>query len=208
MSNETNTGGELTREEERELVRRAQDGDEQALECLLEAHQDMVFRTALRYLSGREEAACELAQEVLISAFRHIKKFRAESRFSTWLYRITANLAKNRFVVENRERARFTSMDSTASDDDNRRPRDWAGSDPDPRALAEGREGIEILHERLEQLEPEWREVVVLRFFENMSYDEISNVLDIPIGTVKSRINRARRALRELLGDLMTERGL
>src|SRR5688572_10073712 len=113
MSYESNRrSGDLDPNRENELVSRAQEGNEGALEELLAIHQDLVYRTALKYTSGNEEAAFELAQEVLVSAFRHIKQFRGGSRFKTWLYRITANLAKNRWVVENRERARFVSLEA------------------------------------------------------------------------------------------------
>jgi RNA polymerase sigma-70 factor (ECF subfamily) len=199
-------GAALLLETEQQLVRQAQSGDESALEALLSAHQDIVYRTALRFLGGREEAAFELAQEVLISAFRHIKRFRGESRFSTWLYRITSNLAKNRFVVENRERARFTSLEAPRSNESGEdAPRDWADGQRDVRAVASDREKVALLVQRLEDLEPEWREVLVLRFFEDMSYEEIAEALVVPVGTVKSRLNRARRALREAMGDVLLE---
>ncbi len=200
------SGVVLLRETEEQLIRQAQSGDESALESLLSAHQDLVYRTALRFLGGREEAAFELAQEVLVSAFRHIKRFRGESRFSTWLYRITSNLAKNRFVVENRERARFTSLEAPRSHESgDEQPRDWPDKKGDPRAAASDREKLALLLERLETLEPEWKEVLVLRFFEDLSYEEIANVLNVPVGTVKSRLNRARRALREAMGDMLQE---
>jgi RNA polymerase sigma-70 factor, ECF subfamily len=199
-------GTALLRETEEQLIRQAQAGDQAALEALLSAHQDLVYRTALRLLGGREEAAFELAQEVLISAFRHISRFRGDSRFSTWLYRITSNLAKNRFVVENRERARFTSLDAPRRpDSDDAHPRDWADRSPDIRTKAADREKLALLLTRLETLELEWREVLVLRFFEDLSYDEIADVLEVPVGTVKSRLNRARRALRDAMGDALQE---
>lgn len=192
---------------EADLVQRAQDGDQTALEELLSAHQDRVYRTALRFLGGREEESFELAQEVLVSAFRHIKKFRGTSRFSTWLYRITANLAKNRFVVENREKARYTSLDAPHAGDEDERPRQWEDAGArDPRDAAADNELMETLHERIEELDVEWREVVVLRFFEQLSYEEIGETLDLPIGTVKSRINRARKMLRESMKDVLKER--
>lgn len=189
--------------DERQLIRSAQAGDDAALESLLAMHQDLVYRTALRFTAGREEAAFELAQEVLISAFRNIRKFRLESRFSTWLYRITSNLAKNRYVVENRERQRFTSIDEPYGEEG--KTRDWADSAISPRHEAQGREAMQILYSRLELLEPEWREVLVLRYFEDLTYEEVADVLDIPLGTVKSRLNRARRALREVMEDVLEE---
>lgn len=181
---------------ERVLVERAQSGDQQALEELLAMNQDFAYRSALRFTNGREEAAFELAQEVLISAFRHIAKFRGESRFSTWLYRMTANFAKNRWVVENRERSRYVSMEAPRADDESERAHDWADDAVDQRTLAADREALALLREKMADLEPEWREVLELRFFEDMSYEEIADALEVPLGTVKSRINRARAALR------------
>lgn len=195
----------FSRQEEKDLIRRAQGGDEAATERLLAAHQDRVFRTALRFTGGDPEEATELAQEVLISAYRHLGKFRVESRFSTWLYRITSNLAKNRYVVQNRERARYESLDAPRRQDDER-PRDWADEARSPRDAAHDAEMLETLQAHIAALEPEWREVLVLRFFEDMSYEEIAETLDLPLGTVKSRINRARRALRESMHDILEER--
>lgn len=197
--------GGLSREEERGLVERAQAGDEKALEAILASYQDLVYRTALRFTAGREDEAFELAQEVLISVYRHIGKFRAESRLSTWMYRITSNLAKNRYVVENRERERYTSLEAPMPGDEDAKPREWADTGISPRSRAEGREELAILHERLGDLEPEWREVIVLRYFEELSYEEIAAVLEVPLGTVKSRINRARRLLREAMEDVFEE---
>jgi RNA polymerase sigma-70 factor (ECF subfamily) len=188
------------------LVARAREGDGAALERLLEAHQDQVYRTALGLMRGREDQAADVAQEVLISAFRHFSKFRGQSRFGTWLYRITVNLAKNRYVVENRERARYTSLEEQTRPDDDRKPRDFRDPGLDARDAAAGREQVALLLERLGQLEPEWREVIVLRFFEELSYEEIAESLNLPLGTVKSRINRARQALREIAQDLLEER--
>lgn len=188
------TSPEVVRE--RALVESAQRGDQQALEELLAMNQDFTYRSALRFTNGREEAAYELAQEVLISAFRHIGKFRGESRFSTWLYRMTANFAKNRWVVENRERSRYVSLEAPSNDDEDQRAHDWADEAVDQRTLAADREALALLREKMADLEPEWREVLELRFFEDMSYEEIAESLEVPLGTVKSRINRARAALR------------
>ncbi len=195
---------------ERDLIRRAQDGDEAALEQLLTDNQDLIYRTALRFTSGREEAAAELAQEVMISVFRHIGQFRLQSRFSTWLYRITSNLGKNRYVVENRERARFVSLETAGqSEDEEKRPVNRPDAKAvNPRSAAADSETMGVLYERLELLEPEWREIILLRFFENQSYEEIAETIGIPIGTVKSRINRARRALRGVMQDVLGERAL
>jgi len=210
MSDPVKRAGEPDSAAERDLIRRAQQGDQAALEQLLTQNQDLIYRTALRFTAGREEAAHELAQEVMISVFRHIGQFRSQSRFSTWLYRIACNLGKNRYVVENRERARYTSLDHGAGSDDDDESRPMNLEDDravDPRKAAAGAEKMAIMRERLETLEPEWREVILLRFFEDLSYEEIAEALQVPVGTVKSRINRARRALREAMADVLAERG-
>lgn len=198
MSEWTTGRTEPSAEEEIELITRAQSGDETALETLLGLHQDRVYRTALKFMNGREEEAFELAQEVLISAFRHIATFKKQSKFSTWLYRITSNLAKNRYVVENREKSRYASLDGMLEDDDDR-PRQWADQGISPREAASGKEQLSNLHECLNSIDPEWKEILVLRFLEDQSYEEMSEILGIPIGTVKSRLNRARRALRDVM---------
>lgn len=187
--------------EEKKLILLAQDGDESALESLLSMHQDMIYRTSLKLMAGNDEEAFDLSQEVLMTAFRKIGQFRAESKFSTWLYRMTTNLAKNRYVVINRERKRFVSMENKKDDDD--RPMEWKDEGISPRTQAIGNEQMQLMEERLADLEPEWREIIVLRFIEDMSYEEISDTLDLPLGTVKSRINRARRALRDAMQDLL-----
>lgn len=188
-------------EAERLLVERAQQGDYLALEELLSAHQDRVFRTALGIVGGNEEAAQEVAQEVLISAFRHIQQFRGASKFSTWLYRMTVNFAKNRAVAYGRRKARFVSLDAPAPGDEEHAPRDHRAEQVSPREAAHGAELMELLHENLGKLTEEYRTVLVLRFIEDVSYEEIATLLAIPVGTVKSRINRARRELRLLMKD-------
>ena len=206
MSHRPNKGPEeLGPDEERELVRRAQDGDKVAMEQLLAACQDRVYRTALTFTGGDEESAFELSNEVLVSAYRHITKFRGNCRLHTWLYRITSNLAKNRYVVQNRERKRTTSMDSPPGGDEDAPARDFADDAIDPREAASGRELQRLLLERLQLLEPEWRDVLLLRFVEDQSYEEISDALGLPLGTVKSRINRARGMLKELMKDVMDD---
>lgn len=191
------------------LIARAQAGDEAAVETLLAAHQDRVFRTALSLSGGDEEAAREIAQDVLISAYRHLAQFRGESRFSTWLYRMTVNFSKNRHVAEGRRARRFTSLDSLgpARNDEAPRPYDAPDTQPSPRTLAAGRQLLQLLFERLHLLPEEFHAVLHLRYVEDRPYEEIADLLAIPLGTVKSRINRGRRELRKLAADLLEEDG-
>lgn len=187
---------------ERELVARARAGDGAALESLLALHQDRVYRTALGMVGGDQEAAFEVAQEVLVSAFRHFHQFRGASKFSTWLYRMVANFTKNLQVSRGRQRRRFVSLDAPArTDSSGEIPRDFAATGVDAREAAAGKELMGILQQRLSELPPEFRDVLVLRYIEDLSYEEISGSLEIPLGTVKSRVNRARIELRKAMGD-------
>ena len=189
-----------------ELVERAQSGDQNAMEELLASHQDFAFRTAMRFCSGNEEAAFELAQEALVNAYRKLDKFKGNSRFSTWLYRIVTNLAKNRYVRQNRERARYFSYDTPQTNDpENDSPREFDDPSEDPRLQAQRNEALARLDDAVANLDDEFREVFLLRFHECMSYEQIAEAAEIPVGTVKSRINRARKTLKDELGDLLAE---
>lgn len=208
MALSKSTAGEaeaLSAEAEAALVTRAKAGDRPAMEQLLRAHQDRVYRTALRWMGGREDDARELAQEVLITAFRKLGSFRGDSRLATWLYRMTGNLAKNRFVATNRDRARFVPLDPSDPADDDTPGRDFADHHAGVRDQVAGAESLELLHKRLDQLDPEFREVIILRYFEDLSYEEIAEATGAALGTVKSRINRARAELRRLMADVLEE---
>jgi RNA polymerase sigma-70 factor (ECF subfamily) len=197
----------MDHEQEKTLIDRARKGDRSAMDQLLAEHQDRVFRTALGLLGGNEDAACEVAQEVLVSAFRNISQFRGDARFSTWLYRMCVNYSKNWQSSDGRRRARFVSMDSGRSDpeEDDPRPMDFAAQGPSARELAAGTELGELLQHNLARLPEEFREVLVLRYIEDASYEEIAAALNTPLGTIKSRINRARSELRKLMADLLRE---
>ena len=189
-------------------IARARQGDRAALESLLAAHQDRVFRTALGLLGGNDEAAQEVAQEVLVSAFRNLQNFRGESRFATWLYRMTVNFAKNHQVAQGRRRSRFVSLDQPTELDDPERPsREYAAGGVSPREQAAGHEMMATLMERMQGLPEEYRSVLVLRYIEDRSYEEIAEALEIALGTVKSRVNRARAELRRQMAEMLMEGG-
>lgn len=191
------------------LIARAQQGDSQALDSLLKDHQDRVYRTALAYLAGNEEAAFEVAQEVLISTFRNIGKFRGDSQLATWLYRMTINHAKNWQVANGRRAARLVSIDTPPRDDEE--AQSLAERLPAPgrnaRDAAADAEAQTLLLQRLQQLPEEFRTVLALRYIEDASYEEIAATLEISIGTVKSRLNRGRAELRKRMGNLLAKGG-
>jgi len=187
-----------------QLVARARGGDMAALETLLTKHQDRVYRTAMGLVGGNDDAAREVAQEVLVSAFRHIGQFRGESRFTTWLYRMTVNFSKNRAVATGRHRARFVSLEAQPEGQGEDAPvRQYRDPGVSPREQAAGKEMHQLMMERMGELPEEFRIVLVLRYIEDRSYDEIADALAVPIGTIKSRINRGRAELRRLMTDVL-----
>ncbi|MFH0794834.1 MAG: sigma-70 family RNA polymerase sigma factor [bacterium] len=192
-------------DEEKRLIARAQEGDRDAMNDLILHYQDRVYNLAYRLVGDHDEAS-DLSQEVFLTLFRKLKSFRKESRLGTWLYRIVVNHAKNRWkFLERRGRSRTESLEASVEDCDHRAI-EVPDRAPDPRQQAAGREEMKLLGEHLGALQPEFREVLVLRFVENLSYEEIADVLETKIGTVKSRINRGRELLRERMRDVLKAR--
>ena len=172
-----------------QLVRRASDGDVGAFERLVAQHQHRLYSFALSFTGGDRDAASDLVQEALIKVYRSIGSFRFESSFSTWLFRIVKNVFLD--VVKSRG-ARDRELE-TPIDDELAHLRDAALTD-DRLLRADTRRSLE---RALERVPVAYRMVVVLSDMQELSYDEIARVLDIPVGTVKSRLKRGRDALRE-----------
>jgi RNA polymerase sigma-70 factor (ECF subfamily) len=180
--------------EEAELVERLRARDPQAFAIMVRRHQHQVYGLALRMLGNPAEAE-DLAQEVFISVFKAIDRFRSESRFSTWLYRIATNHAHNRAeYLHRRHYGRQDSIDDLVEREPDR-PLGEPGPRPD-REL-EGQELERIVQEGLAQIDPDHREVLILRDIEHLSDEEIAEVLGVAEGTVKSRLFRARYALKQ-----------
>jgi RNA polymerase sigma-70 factor (ECF subfamily) len=168
-----------------ELVRRAQRGDEFAFEQLVRRHQRYVFNVAYRVLNDYAEAE-HMTQEAFVRAWRGLPGFRGQARFTTWLYRIVHNLCLNRLPGLKRELLRTEPLEEAL-----------AAPAPSQAELVEIREQMAFLHTQLDQLPEKYRLVLTLRFLQHLSYDEIATALDLPVGTVKTHIHRARRLLME-----------
>jgi len=172
-----------------ECVQKVQGGDADAFETLVRRHEKKIFNLLYRWLGDYDEAA-EVAQEVFLAAFRAIKRFRGDSSFATWLYRIGVNHAKNRQkslqVARQRQQAREVSD---------------APSDPasDPAEGVEQRERHDLVQRGLNELDADDALLILLHDLQEVRYEEMSETLDIPLGTVKSRLHRARQALRAKL---------
>lgn len=176
-----------------ELVERWQAGETGAFEALVRRHERRVFGLVFRMLGSREEAE-DVAQEAFLALHRHGHRFRGEARFSTFVYRVAANAALNRRRTLGRRRAREEALAQRQSAGD-----DLPASPRDPEDAVGGGEVQERVQEALLELPRDLRMAVVLYDIEGQSYGEIAQVLRIPEGTVKSRIHRARSALRERL---------
>jgi RNA polymerase sigma-70 factor, ECF subfamily len=180
--------------EERELIERLKRHDEAAFNTFVLRYQERVFRLLLRMLGDRAEAE-DLAQEVFISIFKAIDGFRGDSQLSTWVYRVAANHCRNRLKYLTRRRRKMTEAYDEQSEEATVVP---GAERPDaPDQLLEAHQTEHFLQAGLLTLDEEQRELIVLREVEHLSYDEIMAITGLPEGTVKSRLHRARAALRE-----------
>lgn len=171
----------------------ARGGDGAAFAALVARHQDRVYGLALR-LVGNAEDAREVAQDAFVRAFGALGDFRGDASFSSWLYRIVVNLARNRLRDRQRRgRNLAVSLEGLrASHPGHELP---ASAEMNPRLAAERAELEGLLDEALDALNPEFREAFVLRVHEGLPYAEIASVLGCPVGTVRSRLNGARKKL-------------
>jgi len=182
--------------EEAMLIAKSQQGDVEAFGELVAIYEKQVYSVAYRFM-GNPEDASDLAQEAFVRAFRAIKSFRGEASFKTWLYHIIANVCRDE--LRKRKRQPVVSLDAPIVTEDGfiaREQDDWSLA---PERVYESIELQETLQKLLNQLTPEYRQVLVLREIQGFTYEEIAQILECSLGTVKSRINRARKALRDLL---------
>ena len=182
---------EQTREQQ--LVMAAKGGDEDAFATLVRLYEKRVFALAVRMCGSREDAA-EAAQEAFLAAWQGLSFFRGDASFSTWLYRLTSNACVDLLRREGRHRSA-----AGPSLDDEGLSLDVPDTALSPQDEAERQELREAIDRGLAALSPEHRQILILREMHQLSYDEIAEVLSLDTGTVKSRISRARRQLRNFL---------
>jgi RNA polymerase sigma-70 factor (ECF subfamily) len=180
---------------DRELVEKAKQGDQSAFEQLVLENQNRAYSLALRLIGDREEAA-DLAQEAFVRAWQGLEQFQGGSSFATWVYRLTTNVCIDYLRKKKRREAVEPVVSLDDPDSGWAEPSTW---ERDPQRLLERSERGEALARGLEKL-PDWqRQVLVLRELSGLSYQEIGQALSLDIGTVKSRIARARLSLRKIL---------
>jgi RNA polymerase sigma-70 factor (ECF subfamily) len=185
---------------ERLLIGRLKDRDEDAFGEIVRLYGDKVFNLVYRMIGSRAEAD-DIAQEVFITVFKTIDSFRGEAKFSTWLLRIAANQSKNRLKYLARRATDPDGLEGGGALEVAAAPHSMplAGQVDGPDVLAEAAELDELLQRGIAALDEEQRLLVILRDVEEMSYEEIGEVTSLPEGTIKSRLHRARMALKEWL---------
>lgn len=188
------------REVDQQLVERAQRGDKQAFGLLVSKYQRKLVRLLSRLIRDAAEVE-DVAQEAFIKAYRALPSFRGESAFYTWLYRIGINTAKNYLVSQGRRAPTTTEFDSEEAEsfDDGEQLRD----SNTPERMLQSKQIGETVNSAMDALPEELRTAIALREIEGLSYEDIAGMMDCPIGTVRSRIFRAREAIAEKLRPLL-----
>ena len=183
---------------DRQLVLRVQKGDKRAFDLLVLKYQYKLQAIVSRFVRDTDEVA-DVTQEAFIKAYRALPKFRGDSQFYTWLYRIAINTAKNYLVSKSR---RPSSTDIDVADAEQFADNEKLIDDTSPEDFIMTQELAQVIKDSLSQLPEDLRTALTLREFEGMSYEEIADVMDCPVGTVRSRIFRAREFIdKHVLGE-------
>jgi RNA polymerase sigma-70 factor (ECF subfamily) len=195
------------RDPDQDLLDGVRRGDGASFEHLVRRHESRVHRLAWRIL-GDSEDALDAAQETFLKVWKALPRFEGGSRFSTWLTRIAINQCRNE--LRRRRTVKHThplSLDAPLDDSGATAAASVPGTTPEPWEAAREREVAKALRDSLGDLDGEGKEVLVLRDGEDLSYEEIAEILEIPIGTVRSRLHRARSELRRRMAPVLDERG-
>jgi RNA polymerase sigma-70 factor, ECF subfamily len=192
--------------QESRFIERLRGRDERAFNELVQRYEQRVFRLMFRMLARRDEAE-DMVQEVFVQVFKAIETFRGESKLSTWIYRIAVNLCKNR--------AKYLSRRRSDVQDEFENSAEWrplqegngvtVGETTRPDQLVQGYQLEHIVRLCIAELDPDFREALVLRDIEDLPYEEIVDITGLPEGTVKSRIHRARSMLKQRIAECLGE---
>ncbi|MEI7551892.1 MAG: sigma-70 family RNA polymerase sigma factor [Verrucomicrobiota bacterium] len=184
------------------LVDRFKNGDQSAFDEMVSRYWDRIYAMVNQLLRNSQDAE-EVTQDAFIRAHRGLVNFRGDSAFSTWLYQIATNLARNRYWYWwRRKRDKSVSFDAPVSADNSTTLADLIPAEVEtPDDITVTQEFIDRIAQGMEKLSAKHREILTLRNIKNLSYEEIADILGISVGTVKSRIARARESLRSKLGE-------
>lgn len=189
----------MAEDTDQELVKRVQKGDQAAFDMLFARYQVKILNLISRYVRDPEEVR-DVAQEAFIKAYRALPRFRGDSAFYTWLYRIAINTAKNYLVARSR---RPPSSDVDVEDADYREDADMLRESEDPESAMSRDQLQATIHQALADLPDDLRSALTLREFDGLSYEQIADILECPVGTVRSRIFRAREFVDQRMRPVM-----
>jgi RNA polymerase sigma-70 factor (ECF subfamily) len=181
---------------EKELVQKSRNGDIDAFEKLIQAYEKRIFNIALKMVGNREDAS-DIAQEVCIKIYKSIGSFKESSSFSTWVYRITSNVC-----IDQLRKRKSNIVPLTMSSDDGEYELPVASNDRLPEDIVESRELSNLIKSCILELVPEQKIIITLRDIYGHSYEDIAKILNISMGTVKSRLNRARNTLKDKIKNM------
>jgi RNA polymerase sigma-70 factor (ECF subfamily) len=190
---------------EQELIQRLKKRDINAFEAFIKYYEKKVYNTAYRLMGSREDA-CDISQEVFLKVYKSINTFRGNSSLSTWVYRITTNLCLDE--IRKRKGVRIFSIDKPIETNEGEIYRETPDTSDTPEDIINKKEVQEFVQDAINQLPVDQKTVVVLRDIQDLSYQEIAKILDCSLGTVKSRLNRGRLALKQIIerkGELFKE---
>ncbi len=197
--------GIVTADDDSQLVLSSQEGNLDAFEQLVVKHQKKMLNVAFRLINDYDEA-CEVVQDTFISAYKSIKNFRGEAKFTTWLTSITVNLSKNRIKHMKSRLGRVTfSLDEPLLANGGQFAIDLPSKEPSALDKLEKRDIQNKVQSCIQALKPEFREVLILRDMQDFSYEDIGSILKVREGTVKSRLFRAREMVKDCLKRVIGE---
>jgi RNA polymerase sigma-70 factor (ECF subfamily) len=190
-------------DEDGDLVERTKRGARDAFDALVEKYYKKIYNLAYRFVGDTEEAN-DLAQEIFTAAYQNLKKFRGDAKFSTWLFQIATNRGKNRFKYLKR-RGYFVNKGLTDNGDEREtQQRSVPDVSTNPETMLASKQIQKIVQDAINELDPDHKEIVILRDIEGFSYEEIAQLLNLPEGTTKSRLHRARMVLKEKLKRVLS----
>jgi len=183
-----------------ELVQRFKQGDREAYAEIVRRYQHRVFTLCVRWMADRQVAE-EVAQDVFLALFKSLARFRGDAQLSTWIHRVVINHCKNRKQYRHRRKMdRHEALEGRRDPADDGPVRQIPDEGPGTDAPLHAAEAEDLVQSGLAQLDEEQRQIILLRDVQDLSYEEISSILDLPRGTVKSRLHRARSQLATVLG--------
>ncbi len=188
------------RPSDEDLIERFQNGDLYAFDLIVKRYKEQLLNFVYRFVGNQEEAE-DIVQETFLRVYRKRKAYKRIAKFSTWIYTIAGNLSRTE--LRRRKRRKLFSVSEMGFED-----RDYEISDEvyNPENKVDGLIQEEIIHREINNLSPRFREVIILRDVQELSYEEISKIIKVPIGTVKSRVNRGRLKLQTQLKFLMKKK--